>query len=87
MQPRIYLTALLPKDQVYDDEEESNGSMQCKKSKPTKQIMNIEDDEEEDEEGEDEESNSKGESESIDNPFLRAVKMCPVWNPNRKGKF
>lgn len=87
VQPRTYLTALLPKDQVYDDEEESTIPIPCKKSKPTKTLLSMEDDDdEEDEEAEYDENNSKGESESIDNPFLRAMKMCSKWNTTRKGR-
>lgn len=30
-------------------------------------------------EDDDEENNSKSETEVIDNPYLRPVKMCPKW--------
>lgn len=70
-QSRTYLTALLPKDQVYDEEDEIVPPS-CKKSKNDKEMMEMEDD--------DEENNSKSETETIDNPYLRPVKMCPKWN-------
>lgn len=83
LQSRTYLTALLPKDQIYDEDEEPNLTASCKKSKNEKVMISIEDDED-DEDPEDEESNFKGEPETIDNPYLRAVRMCPKWNSSRK---
>lgn len=78
------MTALLPKDQVYDEDEEPNIPIPCKKSKNEKVIMSMEDDEDDDDDAEDEESNFKTEPEAIDNPYLRAVRMCPKWNSTRK---
>ena len=71
LQSRTYLTALLPRDQVYDEEEEMVLSS-TKKPKNNKELLDMEDD--------DEENTSKSENETIDNPYLRPVKMCPKWN-------
>uniref|UniRef100_A0A069DQF3 Transcription initiation factor TFIID subunit 8 n=1 Tax=Panstrongylus megistus TaxID=65343 RepID=A0A069DQF3_9HEMI len=57
-----YSVALLPKDQVYEfDEDETSRSPQRKKTKDTKE----------------EEETAKGETETIDNPYLRPVKLPP----------
>uniref|UniRef100_A0A1B6MLK0 Transcription initiation factor TFIID subunit 8 n=1 Tax=Graphocephala atropunctata TaxID=36148 RepID=A0A1B6MLK0_9HEMI len=58
-----YTVAVLPKDQVFEVDEEDSRSPQRKKGKDSK--------EEEEEEG------VKGESDIIDNPYLRPVKLPP----------
>ncbi len=76
-QSRTYLTALLPKDQVYDEEDE-NVTAPPKKPKRDKGIMGVDDDDEDDDD--EDENNSKCEPEVIDNPYLRPVKVCSQWN-------
>lgn len=75
LQSRTYLTALMPRDQVYDEEEDMV-LPPTKKPKNDKELLDMEDD--------DEENNSKSETETIDNPYLRPVKMCPKWNNQSK---
>lgn len=57
-----YTVAILHKDQVFEEDEESQRSPQRKKTKDGK---------------EEEEESIKGESDIIDNPYLRAVKLPP----------
>lgn len=57
-----YLIAILPKDQVFEFDEEESRSPQRKKGKDGK---------------EEEEESMKGESDIIDNPYLRPVKLPP----------
>lgn len=58
-----YLVAILPKDQVFEFDEEESRSPQRKKGKDVKE--------------EEEEESMKGESDLIDNPYLRPVKLPP----------
>lgn len=87
-QSRMYLTALLPKDQVYDEEDEITPPATKKLKKPKVPINVDDDDDDEDDEDEEEEvendSNSKVEVETIDNPYLRPVKMCPKWSTSQQ---
>lgn len=84
----MYLTALLPKDQVYDEEDEITPPATKKLKKPKVPINVDDDDDDEDDEDEEEEvendSNSKVEVETIDNPYLRPVKMCPKWSTSQQ---
>lgn len=58
-----YVVAILPKDQVFEIDEEESRSTQRKKGKDGKE--------------EEEEGSVKGESDAIDNPYLRPVKLPP----------
>lgn len=57
-----YTVAILPKDQVFEVDEEESRSPQRRKGKDGK---------------EEEEESVKGESDIIDNPYLRPVKLPP----------
>lgn len=73
-QSRTYLTALLPKDQIFDDEDEIVMPSPPKKPKINKDLMSIGNN---DDDGDDDENNTKNEPEAIDNPYLRPAKICP----------
>lgn len=69
-----YLSALLPKDQVFDFDEEENAKPLAPRKK--KEMKGTEQSEEEAEQ--EEEERAKAEADMIDNPYLRPVKPPPT---------
>lgn len=76
-----YLSALLPRDQIFEDDQQSQQS-ESKEDKQKKEEENQAETEENDENKEDDSSvkddgfNKENENDLTDNPYLRPTKIC-----------